>query len=95
MTRSKNRTRDRITISFDDERGTHGTVTSTPSWLARLFGRRPRVARVFWSTVSLHWCFVDCFPVDDDLELIIKDQLRWRTINKLPFAKARPTTRSP
>ena len=80
--------RERITVEFD-ESGTHGTVTSTPSWLARLFWRRPRLARVRWSPVSLHWCFVDWAPVGDDLERTIQDQLRWKTVNALPCAQAR------
>lgn len=88
------RVRDRITVQFDDESGTRGTVTSTPSRLARLFGRRSRVARVFWSTVSLHWCFVDGACVGDDLERTIQDQLRWRTVNPLPSAQARQTRTS-
>lgn len=85
--------RERITVDFDDDRGTNGTVTSTPSWLARLFGRRVRRARVFWSSVHIGWCFVDGARVDEDLELIIKDQLRWRSVKQLPSAQARQATR--
>ena len=89
MTRERTRKRSRITVEFDDDRGTSGTATSTPSWLARLFGRRARSARVFWSSVQIGWCFVDGARVDEDLERVIKDQLRWRSVKQLPSAQVR------
>lgn len=78
-----------VTIKFEDDRGTRATLTSTPSWIGRLFGRRPRVARIYLSAVpNGGWRFVDYGWVGFDLEQRITDELRWRTVDELPAARA-------
>jgi hypothetical protein len=80
----------RITIEFDDERGTHATLTMSPSWLGRLFGRHRRVARIALG-ITNDWRFVDGVWVGSVLEARIKYERRWQTVGELPSARALKT----
>jgi hypothetical protein len=80
-----------VDIEFDEERGTCATLTMRPSWLARLVGRRPRIARIFWSDAMNDWRFVDGGWVGSDLEERINDEQRWRMAADLPSARVLET----
>lgn len=75
-----------MTIEFADERGTAGTITTHPSWLGRLFGRKPRVAHFFRSQRD-DWRFsYDGEWVGTDLTKALDEERRWRTVSELPVA---------
>lgn len=76
----------KLTILFDDETATQGTLIQEPSWIERLFGRRPRRAQVYFSSSGNGWYFADRTWVGEKLELAIKDEKRWRTVLELPEA---------
>ena len=85
----------RITAAFDDDRCLRGTLTKRPAWIARLFGRRSRVARIHWGNALNDWRFADGEWVGSELERIIKQEARWRMVGELPIARALETSRTP
>lgn len=83
----------KVTIEFDDERGTRARITMKPSWLGRLFGAQSRVARIFLSDGSNDWRFVDGEWVGSALEARIKHERRWRAVADLPSASVLETSK--
>jgi len=78
----------RMTIEFDNEQGTSGTIMTCPLWIGRLIGRKPRVAHIYFSDVTHDWRFADGGWVGSALEQRINDERRWRTVKSLPAARA-------
>lgn len=68
----------RIEIVFDDEQGKTAIVTQRPSWIGRLFRRRPRSARVYTDT-DIMWRYVaDDSLVPETLRQRLIEERRWR-----------------
>ena len=80
-----------MTIEFDNERGTSGTITRRPSWLGRLFGGKPHVAHFHRSRDDYDWRFsYDGAWVGTDLTKALDEERRWRTLGDLPTAVLEP-----
>lgn len=75
----------RITVDFENEERTIGTMTVWPSWVRRLFGARARFARVHRNAAG--WWYVDGGSVPYDLERKLDDQRRWQEVVGLPAVR--------
>lgn len=89
----------RVVVEFDDQARTRARVTVLPSWLGRLFGRRPRTARIYYRDLGgphlSDWLFeVDGDRLPTDLAKIVGHERRWQT-RDVPTARtiSRPGSR--
>jgi hypothetical protein len=79
----------RFSVCFTNAERTTATVTYRPSWIARLFGERKRVAEVrVESRASYDWAYVvDGTSVKRGLSLLLDEEQRWARQEPLPMAR--------
>lgn len=85
----------RVLVDFDDAKRTRATLRVVPSWLGRLFGRREKIARIYYRDLGGPHLSSWLYETDDDylgsdLEKIVKRARRWQDQHDVPRARAVP-----
>jgi hypothetical protein len=78
----------RVTVEFENADRSRGTMTRTPSWIARLFGRLPSASRIHCREWPLGWLYdSDQASIGDELNKIVNEQRRWLEVRGVPPAR--------